>query len=75
LSETAAPDVLRVDVDTETPCFDAFLVQIDRAEWSEQTDPSLEWRLHEGLNQLRLKARNSAGVCGPDSHAAVVMNT
>ena len=27
------------------------------------------------VNQLRLKARNSAGVCGPDSHAAVVMNT
>jgi hypothetical protein len=75
LSETAEPGVLRVDVDTETPCFDAFLVKIDRAEWSEQTDPSLEWRLHEGLNQLRLKARNSAGVCGPDSHAAVVMNT
>ena len=75
LSETAEPGVLRVDVDTETPCFDAFLVQIDRAEWSEQTDPSLEWRLHEGLNQLRLKARNSAGVCGPDSHAAVVKNT
>ncbi len=75
LSETAEPDVLRVDVDTETPCFDAFLVQIDSAEWREQTDPCLEWKLHEGLNQLRLKARNSAGVCGPASHAAVVMNT
>ena len=75
LSETAEPDVLRVDVDTETPCFDAFLVKIDRAEWSEQTDPTLEWRLHEGMNQLRLKARNSAGVCGPESHATVVMNT
>ena len=75
LSETAEPDVLRVDVDTETPCFDAFLVKINRAEWREQTTPSLEWRLREGLNQLRLKARNSAGVCGPESHAAVVMNT
>ena len=75
LSETAEPDVLRVDVDTETPCFDAFLVQIDSAEWREQTDPCLEWKLHEGLNQLRLKARNSAGVCGPESTAEVVMNT
>ena len=75
LSETAEPDVLRVDVDTETPCFDAFLVQIDSAEWREQTDPYLEWKLHEGLNQLRLKARNSAGVCGPESTAEVVMNT
>ena len=75
LSETAEPDVLRVDVDTETPCLDAFLVKIDRAEWREQTTPSLEWRLREGLNQLRLKVRNSAGVCGPESHAAVVMNT
>ncbi len=75
LSETTEPDVLRVDVDTETPCFDAFLVKIDRAEWREQTTPSLEWRLREGLNKLRLKVRNSAGVCGPESHAAVVMNT
>ena len=75
LSETAEPDILRVDVDTETPCFDTFLVQIDRAEWSKQTAPSLEWRLHKGLNQLQLKTRNSAGVCGPESHAAAVMNT
>ncbi len=75
LSETAEPDVLHVDADTETPCFDAFLVKIDGAEWREQKTPSLEWRLREGLNQLRLKARNSAGVCGPESYAAVVMNT
>ena len=75
MSETAEPHVLRVDVDTVTPCFDAFLVQIDKAEWREQTESSLEWRLHEGLNQLRLKARNGAGICGPASHATVVMNT
>lgn len=75
LNETAETGVLRVDADTETPCFDAFLVKIDEAAWREQKTPSLRWRLHEGLNQLRLKARNSAGVCGPESNAAVVMNT
>ncbi|MDE3000396.1 MAG: hypothetical protein OXU79_15075 [Gemmatimonadota bacterium] len=75
LSETAEPDVLRVDADTETPCFDAFLVKIDGDEWRKQTALTLEWRLHEGLNQLRVMARNSAGVCGPESHAEVVMIT
>jgi len=72
LSETAAPGILRVDVDTETPCFGTFLVSMDGGEWFENPGSSFEWPLHEGLNTLRVKARNTAGVCGPESYVSVV---
>jgi hypothetical protein len=74
VSETELPGLLRVDIDTETPCFDTFLVQFDRGEWKENLSSSLEWMLHEGLNSLRVKVRNSAGVTGPESMVSVVMN-
>ena len=75
LRETAEPGVLRADVDTETPCFETFLVRVDDGGWKENPQAWLEWRLHEGLNRLRVKVRNSAGVCGPESRVAVVMNS
>lgn len=74
LSETEDPGVLRVDVDTETPCFEAFVIRIDDGNFFETTASSFEWRLHEGLNCLRVRARNSAGVLGPESFVSVVMN-
>jgi hypothetical protein len=74
LSEIQKPGVLRVEVDTETPCFETFLAQVDQGRWSEHPENVLEWSLHEGLNQLRVKTRNTVGVCGPESAAVVVMN-
>ena len=65
LSETQEPDLLRVEIDTETPCFETFVVQVDEGAWRENPAPGLEWRLHEGLNRLRVKARNTYGGMRP----------
>ena len=75
LSETGQPGVLRVDIDTETPCFEAFRIRIDGGEWQESPASSLEWTLHEGLNHIRVRSRNNAGRCGPESFATVVVNS
>ncbi|MHB9028030.1 MAG: transglutaminase-like domain-containing protein [Candidatus Latescibacterota bacterium] len=74
VSETDRADVLRADVDSETPCFQAFTVQFDNGEWKETPSSSFEWPLHEGLNTLRVRVRNTAGVFGPESYVKVVMN-
>ena len=71
-SETAG--ILRVEVDTETPYLDVFLVQVDGGEWRECEQDVFGWELREGLNRLRVKVRNSAGVCGPESSVSVVAN-
>ena len=72
LCETEKTGVLRVEIDTETPCFDTFLVQLNRNEWLEHKQGIFDWSLNEGLNQLRVKIRNKAGVCGMESYVAVV---
>ena len=74
VSETERPGILRVDVDTETPCFDTFIIQYDSGGWQENRASSFDWELHEGLNSLRVRIRNSAGVHGPPSSVYVVMN-
>lgn len=74
LSETEQPGILRVDIDTETPCFETFLIRIDEGEWKESPTSSVEWTLHEGLNRLRVRSRNTAGRCGPESFSTVVVN-
>jgi hypothetical protein len=60
-------DQVRVEVDTETPWFDCFLVQYDRGEWRQQSEAAWDWLLHPGLNRLRVKTRNRVGVCGPEA--------
>ena len=75
ISETEDPLTLRVEIDTETPCFENFAVQLDDGEWQSIPGPGLEWRLHEGLNRLRARTRNSMGRCGPESCVTVVMNS
>jgi len=74
LSETDRPGVLRVDVDTETPCFDAFMVKLDGSEWYAVKASSFDWPLHEGLNTIRVRTRNTVGVMGPESVGRVVVN-
>lgn len=72
---TPDPSVLRVDIDTETPCFETFLMRLDSGPWSPIPGTSLEWRLREGPNSLRIKTRNTAGVCGPESLLTVAVHS
>ncbi len=74
LCESETAGILRVEVDTETPYLDVFLVQVDGGEWRECKQDVFGWELREGLNRLRVKVRNSAGVCGPESSVSVVAN-
>ena len=72
LQQTEEDGRLRVEVDTETPWFDCFLAQCDQADWRQEDEPAWDWRLHVGLNRLRVKTRNRAGVCGPQARVEVV---
>jgi len=73
LTETETPGTLRVDADTETPFFSAFLVRIDGAGGVEIPSTSFPWPLHEGLNTIAIRARNSAGIAGAPSTMSVVL--
>ena len=72
LGHTEKEGVLRVEVDSETPGFAAFLVRIDDGPWREYKEAAWDWPLHAGLNQLRVKVQNTVGVCGPESRAEIV---
>ncbi len=74
LSETDNPAILRVDADTYTPCFETFVVTIDNGGAYPVEGASFEWPLHEGMNTLRVRTRNTAGVPGVESVAKVLMN-
>ena len=74
LYETKQVGVLRVEIDTETPYFDTFLVKISDREWKEYKKFTFDWSLSEGLNHLRVKVRNQAGVCGKESHITIMAN-
>jgi len=73
VSETGSSNVLRVDADTETPCFKAFMAQFNDGEWREISSPSFEWTLREGPNTLRVRSLNTAGVPGPVSCVKVML--
>ena len=74
LSLTDRRDTLRVDIETYTPCFDTFLVRIDNDQWQENDKSYFNWSLHEGLNRLWVRTRNTMDVLGPASFVSVVMN-
>lgn len=74
LTETGRPGVIGVDIDTVTPCFAAFSVTMDNGAPIDITGHSFEWTLHEGLNTLSVRTKNSAGILGPASVVKVVMN-
>ena len=74
LYETKQVGVLRVEIDTETPYFDTFLVKISDREWKEYKKFTFDWSLSEGLNHLRVKVRNQAGVCGKESYVTIMAN-
>jgi hypothetical protein len=70
LQQGGTPDTLNVLLDTVTPNFEAYLVQLDDGEWEEKPE-AFVWSLHEGENILRAKTRNSFGVFGIESFAVV----
>ncbi len=74
MSETGLPGVIRVDVDTETPCFETFLVCMDDGAWKKNQGSSFDWQLHEGINRVRVRVQNTAGALGPVSFVSVMMN-
>ena len=51
---------------TVTPNFETFLSNIDGKGWK-RSDRTLAWELHEGLNRLEMRVRNTSGVEGPVS--------
>ena len=71
LTQTADLAV-RVDVDTETPCFETLMVREQEGEWAEQPLAPWEWRLRaDCANSLEVRVRNSAGVLGPVSRVVL----
>jgi hypothetical protein len=60
LEPTSTRGEFRVHLDTETPGFDTFLVEIDGGEKSLVT-AIFPWKLHAGRNRLKVWPRNSAG--------------
>ena len=71
LTQTAELAV-RVDVDTETPCFDTFMVREQDGEWVERPLLAWEWQLRADCpNSLEVRARNSVGALGPVSRVVL----
>jgi hypothetical protein len=61
---------LRLSLETQTPNFATFLAQVDGGAWQE-AKAQFDWALHDGLNTLCLRTRNSAGVEGVISSLSV----
>jgi len=61
---------LDVQLETVTPNFAHFLVQIDDGEWTEHSGP-LEWNLHAGDNELAVRSVNAFGKMGRIARARV----
>ena len=74
VSETADGGIFDAVFDTETPCFQTFQVRLDDGAWRENSAPAFRWKLHEGLNRLGARVRNTAGVTGPESFATVALS-
>ena len=70
LQATEEPNVLQVDLETVTPNFARYLVQVDGGEWEERTAP-FRWSLHAGPNALAVRSVNAFGKEGRLSRAAV----
>jgi len=63
LERDGDPETLRVHLETDMPNFAGYLASVDREAWEERPG-RFAWRLHEGLNTLRVRSRNRAGVEG-----------
>ncbi len=72
IEQSEEPQALEVYLETDTPRFACYLAQVDRGLWEEKPD-RFGWPLHEGLNTLQVRSRNSAGVEGIISSVAVAV--
>ena len=60
LTATDKPDELHLELDTQTPGFETFLVKIDEQP-SAPSNGTFNWKLHLGRNRLEAIPRNVAG--------------
>ena len=67
---TQEAGTLQVCLETATPNFDHYLVQIDGGQW-EQSQAPLDWQLRSGPNELAVRAVNIFGKAGRISRARV----
>ena len=66
LEATATPGELRVMLDTVTPSFESFEVNLDGAGWN-RSPAEFAWKLKSGDNRLEARATNIAGRPGSTS--------
>ena len=64
---------LRVNLETQTPCFSSYLSSLDFGETWKPCPEAFDWHLHRGLNTMRVRSVNSAGVKGPVSSLTVAL--
>jgi hypothetical protein len=57
---------LSVQLETNTPDFDTFLLKMNGGDWKETT-AEFVWPLKNGQNKLSVTTRNKAGVRGPEN--------
>ncbi len=67
-------NTLEVLLDTVTPNFETYFVQVDDSEWIEKSE-AFTWNLHIGQNTLRAKTRNAFGILGIESFVSVKIDT
>ena len=60
LEATETPDIIRVNLDTETPGFETFLAHIDK-KGPRAIASGFLWHLRDGPNRLEVRSRNVAG--------------
>jgi len=70
LQQGSEPHSVAVLLDTETPNFETYLVQIDNREWK-LVEERFVWKLSKGENSLRVKSRNRFGVEGIESRVVI----
>ncbi|KAB7530102.1 hypothetical protein F8C76_00860 [Flagellimonas olearia] len=75
LVETKTPGTVKIEADTFTPGgFDTFLISLNGSDWSSQSTLDRSWVLKSGLNDIKVRSKNSRNVLGPISHLKVVYN-
>ena len=63
---------LRFNLETQTPGFSGYLSSLNLGEWKPCPE-AFDWRLHGGVNTMRVRSVNSAGVKGPVSSLTVAL--
>jgi|SRR3989339_368143 len=65
---------LRLILNTFTPNFSSFSINVDGVEQKKQVTPDFIWMLHEGLNKIKIHAVNTLGIKGPESSIEVYLS-